>query len=102
MNQSTEGKFYNSLKSNLEFENYLKLLPKSKYLPIFKLRTANHHFPIETGRWNGTPEINRLCTLCNEGFLGNEENYILKCTHLTTDRIDITIISRHNCSVNNL
>jgi len=102
LNQSNKGKFYNSFKNNFEFENYLKLLPKSKYVPILKLRTANHHFPIETGRWNGTPELNRLCTLCNEGYIGNEEHYILNCTHFTTARIDINMFSRPVPTVNKL
>ena len=41
---SSKGKNYNLLKDNLNFENYLILLPKDKYLPILKLRTSNHFF----------------------------------------------------------
>ena len=45
-------------------EKYLNLLPK-KFRTIFiKFRTANHHLPIETGRWCGTPKLERTCHIC--------------------------------------
>jgi hypothetical protein len=93
MTLSSKGRFYNTFKNKLELENYIKILPMSKYLPLYKLRTANHHFPIETGRWNGTVEIDRICLLCNENQIGNEEHYLLHCSHFTIDLIALNEIT---------
>ncbi len=54
----------------------------SKFLPLYKLSTANHHFLIETGRWNTTAENERICILCNENRIGNEKHYLLHCSLL--------------------
>ena len=42
----------------------ITLQPKH-YIPIIKIRTSNHHLPIETGRWNNILRDLRKCSLCN-------------------------------------
>ena len=85
--QSSKGLFYKSFKQNVELGKYITLLPEHEYITLFKLRTANHRFPIETGRWDGTPQQERLCLLCNTDSVGTEIHYILDCPIFTQDRI---------------
>ena len=60
-------------------EYYLKTLsPKNKKIFV-KFRTANHHLPVETGRWHGKSFSERLCSLCKSGQIGDEFHFILDC-----------------------
>ena len=55
----------------------LKGLPFHQREAIIRLLTSNHHFPIETGRWDHTPQNERLCEWC-EG-LSDEEHALYSC-----------------------
>ncbi len=55
-------------------------------LTILRLRSANHKFPVETGRWSGIEYNDRLCTVCNTNEIGCEIHYILKCPFFNTQR----------------
>jgi hypothetical protein len=52
-----KGYYYNVLKAIPLLDPYL-LLPRQVYLPILKL-TSNHNLPVETGRWQGIPRVER-------------------------------------------
>lgn len=84
---SSKRKNYRLFKSNILFENYLTILPKSSYLQLIKFRTANHKLPIETGRWNNTDISERKCTKCNANDLGDEFHYLFQWPYFKTDRI---------------
>ena len=86
LQNSEKGRQYNAFKSDLRFEKYLKLLPINLARNIFKLRTDNNRFPVETGRWNGTPYIDRLCLLCNSQAVGNGQHYLLHCDYFNVQR----------------
>ena len=80
INSSSKGQIYRIFKTNFGFESYIKNLhPKQRKL-LMKMRTSNHHLPVETGRWCGTPLNERVCLLCNNGKIGDEYHYILECT----------------------
>ena len=73
--ESSKGQIYNISKTEFGPEKYLNLLPK-KFRTIFiKFRTANHHLPIEIGRWCGTPKLERHCHVCNRGQISDEYHY---------------------------
>ena len=78
-NRSHKGKMYLAFKTNFQFEPYLTMLTQNNAIPIFKLRTANHKLPIETGRWDGTPYEERKCPKCNRDEVGTEQHYIFRC-----------------------
>ena len=61
--ESSKGQPYKLFKENLEFEPYLKVLPRNAYIPLINFRTGNHKFPVETGRWEILPHTERKCTL---------------------------------------
>ena len=69
-------------------ESYFKILPINDCVSLFKFRTANHKFPIETGRWDGTPLYNRKCNLCLKDKVGSEQHYLLECDFFLSQRLN--------------
>lgn len=83
---SSKGLNYKLLKHEHKFEEYLTLLPPSKYIPLIKFRTANHFLPVETLRWQGIHISERKCMLCDEQDTADELHYLLKCKHFEQQR----------------
>ena len=77
---------YFDFKQNTDLEGYLTQLEKREYLNLFKFRTANHHLPVETGRYDGTPFSSRKCQLCASADVGTEKHYLLQCEYFMNDR----------------
>ena len=73
-------------KEDVAFEYFLKLLPKSIYIPILKFRTSNHKLPIETGRWEAIPYQERKCFLCIDNEIGDEFHYLFTCPYFANER----------------
>ena len=48
-NNSSKGKMYSLFKSDIKFEEYLNILPKSLRFPLIHFRTSNNKFHIEVG-----------------------------------------------------
>ena len=44
-----------------------------------RLRTGSSDLRIETGRWTGAQEVDRLCLVCGQGAIENEEHLLLEC-----------------------
>ena len=86
LQSSNKNKKYSNFKEKHEFEYYLKSLNKDEYLPLLKFRTANHHLPIEIGRYDGTTLNDRTCNLCNLEKIGSEKHYVLECPYFQNAR----------------
>lgn len=82
---SSKGSFYFSFKNSFKLEDYLLKLNYRHAITICKLRTSNHKFPIETGRWCNVIREDRLCPLCMEA-VGDEFHYLFICKHFETER----------------
>ena len=83
---SNKGRIYNSFKTMFQLEPYTKILPLNYALTLFRFRTSNHKFPIETGRWDGTALLDRYCQRCNNGEVGSEQHYLLNCSSFDNER----------------
>ena len=73
--------FYRKLKTNFNFEEYLRLEDFEKRKIIAKLRCSNHNLEIERGR-HQRPKIerpDRLCKRCNSGAIEDEVHFLLSC-----------------------
>jgi len=73
--------FFASLKTELKMSAYLKcnIFPEYKKA-ITKIRVSAHKLPIETGRYDNTDRIDRVCPLgCMA--IGDEAHYLLSCKH---------------------
>lgn len=87
LNNSNKGKNYSVFKSKVDLEKYLLILKKKDHMPLVKLRTGNHHLPVETGRWNNIDISDRKCNLCNLNDVGDELHYVLKCPFFNQNRL---------------
>ena len=65
-------------------EYYLTILNRKQTYALLKFRTGNHNLPIEAGRFNNTPLVDRICPFCYR--LGDEYHYILECSKFENAR----------------
>ena len=68
---------------------YLTLLPRGKYIPLIKYRTANHFLPVETIRWKKDKKSKSKppkCALCDDQDTADEFHYLLICKHFEQQR----------------
>ena len=82
MNNSSKGQVFRIFKQTFGMEYYLKTLSPKNQKIFVKFRTANHHLPVETGRWHRKFLSERFCILCNSGQIGDEFHFILECKSL--------------------
>ena len=86
LDKSSKGLNYRIFKEDIFLESYFLNLPRNPYLNMAKLRTGNHKFPCERGRWLGIDLSQRKCTLCNLHEIGDEFHYVLKCPFFSEER----------------
>ena len=69
--------------SEARYETYLDLIKNVKTrVAVTKMRISYHLLPIESGRYEEIPRVQRLCSLRNRSEIGDEFYYLLKCNHL--------------------
>jgi len=93
INKSSRGHFYSLHKTDFVLEKYLINLKKCRRIQISKLRCSNVKFLIETGRWTGTPRIERMCVLCNNGSIGDELHYLYICQNEQIQLLGLNLLS---------
>ena len=77
---------YKLFKNSLNFEFYFDILDDKNIASFCRFRTLNTKIPIEIGRWQNIQRENRICTLCNNGDIGDEFHYILECSAIDDSR----------------
>jgi len=74
-------------KSNYEMESYINLVSnKFERSLIAKLRCGILQLNVELGRFNQTRLGDRLCNICEEGFVEDEINFVCVCSKYRTER----------------
>lgn len=86
LDHSSKGINYRIFKSDIQLEQYFLKLPMNSYLNLAKIRTGNHRFPCERGRWQGIDLSERKCLLCNSQEIGDEYHYLLICPFFIDER----------------
>ena len=86
MTVSNKGRNYNTIKTSFAFEKYLTAIPLPNALTLFKIRTANHKLPVESGIWNHIPYNERYCTQCTNRDLGDLYHYLFICDNFKEQR----------------
>ena len=73
--------YYRHFHLKPSLQNYLTKMPPNIWIPLVKLRTANHKLPIEIYSWNilYREKSRRLCSICNLNEVGDEYHYIMIC-----------------------
>ena len=82
---NNRGRHYDALKKSWCLETYFNKLDTIHAINIFKFRTCNHKFPVETGRHRNIEHKNRTCTFCHQD-VGDEYHYIMSCQAFTAER----------------
>ena len=79
--ESSKCFYYRHFQLKPELQNYLKKMPPNIWIPLVKLRTANHRFPVEIYSWNilYREKSKRLCSICSLNDVGDEYHYIMIC-----------------------
>ena len=71
---------YRQIKCVFGMEKYLYMVKNHEHkLALFRYRVSLHNLPIEKGRHLGIDRNKRICTLCNENKIGDEEHYFMYC-----------------------
>jgi hypothetical protein len=80
---------------NLEYQNYLSILPSvKKKISIAKIRTNSHELHSEIGHWS-IPKMSwdeRACHICDTKKVEDEKHFLLDClayTHIRSHFQDI-------------
>ena len=71
--------FYNEIKTQFAFENYLDIPNFSLRKIITKFRCSDHILEIEKGRHNKIPREERVCKVCDCEEIETEEHFLIKC-----------------------
>ena len=82
LDASSKGNYYSSFKQDLTLQNNLS----KHYLPIIKLRTSIHKFPVERGRLENVPLDERKSQLCTKTDIGDQFYYLLCCKFFESGR----------------
>ena len=84
-NNQSRVKFYKQINSEIRPSDYT-LLPYYQRKVIAKLRCSSHVLNIEKGRHKKTTSESRLCTLCNQNAIEDENHFLTSCQIYTTLR----------------
>jgi hypothetical protein len=76
---------YRILKDQLSFEPYLRLLNDRQRIIFTKFRCGNNKLPVNVNKFTGT-DVDKLCTICEAGDIGDEFHYIMSCSALKDER----------------
>jgi hypothetical protein len=71
--------FYRKIKTKFKMENYVNTASFEHRRAIAKIRCSDHVLEIEKGRHKGIPRAERICNLCHNGQIENEEHFLLIC-----------------------
>ena len=94
---------YKNCKTNLSYEIYLDLLPRSLRMYISKIRLSAHSLRIQTGRYSRhrLPRNERYCQCCNTLDIEDEYHFVLVCpcyNNIRKTYIKNIFMLDHRCS----
>ena len=88
MSKQSKLESYTTYKTRFFTEPYIsQVRNKSERINLSKLRTSCHKLLIETGRYDKTDKLNRICVHCNLKEIENEQHFLLSCTKYDSYRI---------------
>ena len=73
--------FYNTIKENLNFEEYLNIPDFHIRKAIAKIRCSDHVLEIEKGRHRRIPRAERICKFCDKNSIETEVHFLTECDY---------------------
>ena len=80
-------RLYRKLKDKLVLENYVVELEREQRRHLTMLRGGTNKLRIETGRWVGEREKERVCDVCGCDDVEDEKHFLLVCTEYVRERV---------------
>ena len=83
-------------------EMYIKILPEHLIKSLFHFIIGTHKLPINNRKNSNVPRNERLCTICDEGVLGDDIHLLYECKMLEDLRSKyISSCNRMSANVHN-
>ena len=95
LESSSKGLNYRLFKDSINLESFFIKVTRSLFIHIGKLRTGNHRFQCERGRWQGLDINERKFTLCNCLEAGDEFRFQSLITLIWTENRYIDLCFFH-------
>jgi hypothetical protein len=87
------------LKDRLVLEKYILELDRADRRQLTMLRGGTNHLRIETGRWVGEREQERVCKVCLCEDVEDEKHFLLACPMYVRERIVMYNRIRQECQI---
>ncbi len=85
--QYSKLRTYVIFKSECKAEKYLSMCMTRRQRSLYaQLRLGVLPLRLETGRFKGEKEIDRICVLCKSGDIENEKHFLFKCSLYENER----------------
>ena len=97
--EASRTQFYDKIKTQFSFENYLEIPNFSQRQAIAKLRCSDHKLEIEKGRHNKVPKEERLCRVCDSGEIETEEHFLIKCKFYDNLKLRYQLVQCENMEI---
>lgn len=101
VNNSSKAYHYRNFNTTFQVQFYVNInLPGHLSRILARLRCSAHELKVETGRHNGIPREQRICTLCSNNQVEDEFHLVLQCPIYADLRhrfIPKRYIKRHAC-----
>jgi len=79
LDKKSKLRLYRKLKDRLVLENYVVELEREERRQLTMLRGGTNKLRIETGRWVGEREKERVCNVCLCDEVEDEKHFLLAC-----------------------
>ena len=89
MRKRSKLRTYRKLKDRLVLEKYVLELEREQRRQLTMLRGGTNKLRIETGRWEGEREEDRVCNVCLSEEVENEKHFLLACPMYASERVEM-------------
>ena len=89
MKKKSKLRLYRKIKNRLVLEDYVVELDRAKRRQLTMLRGGTNKLRIETGRWRGESEQERVCDVCLSLDVEDEKHFLLYCPMYVRERVEM-------------
>lgn len=102
MMKKSKLRLYRKIKDRLVLEDYVVELDRGSRRQLTMLRGGTNHLRIETGRWVGESEEERVCNVCLSQEVENEIHFLLGCPMYVRERVKMFERIRRECELEHI
>jgi hypothetical protein len=99
MNKKSKLRLYRQLKNKLKVEDYVLELDREERRQLTMIRGGTNKLRIETGRWVGEREKERVCKVCLCEEVEDEKHFLLECSMYVRERVEMFERIKRECEL---